>query len=105
MSATRVNNKEDPVPVLPPIPFFEYHHVSGEIHIGDDGVWVYCPGKFIELFGYSGTNLMPVIRNVYQVRTTRATGAAPATLPSPTSMLLSTPDPSTEYLSECVELS
>ena len=45
MSATRVNNKEDPVPVLPPIQILNYHHVSGEIHIRDDNVWVSCPGK------------------------------------------------------------
>ncbi|KAI1796798.1 alpha/beta-hydrolase [Ganoderma leucocontextum] len=45
MSVTRVNNKEDPVPVLPPIQFFNYHHVSGEIHIRDDNVWVSCPGQ------------------------------------------------------------
>ncbi|PIL24850.1 hypothetical protein GSI_12736 [Ganoderma sinense ZZ0214-1] len=44
MSATRVNNKEDPVPVLPPIQILGYHHVSGEIHIRDD-VWVSCPGQ------------------------------------------------------------
>nr|VWP02231.1 Extracellular lipase (EC [Ganoderma boninense] len=45
MSATRVNNKEDPVPVLPPIQILGYHHVSGEIHIRDDNVWVSCPGQ------------------------------------------------------------
>ncbi|PIL24851.1 hypothetical protein GSI_12737 [Ganoderma sinense ZZ0214-1] len=45
MYAVRLNNKEDPVPVLPPITFFEYHHVSGEVHIKDDNVWVSCPGQ------------------------------------------------------------
>ncbi|KAM5537885.1 hypothetical protein V8D89_008361 [Ganoderma adspersum] len=45
MSFTRVNNKEVPVPVLPPIDLFGYHHPSGEIHIRDDDVWVSCPGQ------------------------------------------------------------
>ena len=45
MSFTRVNNKRDPVPVLPPIDLFGYHHPNGEIHIRDDDVWVSCPGK------------------------------------------------------------
>ena len=43
-SATRINNKQDPVPVIPTMEFFEYHHVSGEIHIRNDDVWVACPG-------------------------------------------------------------
>lgn len=43
-SFTRINNKKDPVPVLPPIDLFGYHHASGEIHIRDDDVWVSCPG-------------------------------------------------------------
>ncbi|KAI1790374.1 alpha/beta-hydrolase [Ganoderma leucocontextum] len=45
MSVTRVNNKKDPVPVLPTIELFNYHHASGEIHIRDDDVWVSCPGQ------------------------------------------------------------
>ncbi|EJF64419.1 alpha/beta-hydrolase [Dichomitus squalens LYAD-421 SS1] len=45
MNITRINNKEDPVPVLPPIEIFGYHHASGEVHIRDDDVWVSCPGQ------------------------------------------------------------
>ncbi|EJF64378.1 alpha/beta-hydrolase [Dichomitus squalens LYAD-421 SS1] len=44
MDITRVNNKEDPVPALPPMEFL-YHHVGGEHHISDDDVWVSCPGQ------------------------------------------------------------
>ncbi|PIL27078.1 hypothetical protein GSI_10217 [Ganoderma sinense ZZ0214-1] len=45
MSVTRINNKQDPIPVLPPMTFFGYRHVSGEIHIRNDDVWVSCPGQ------------------------------------------------------------
>ncbi|KAI1792265.1 alpha/beta-hydrolase [Ganoderma leucocontextum] len=45
MSVTHINNKQDPVSVLPTMEFFEYHHVSGEIHIRNDAVWVSCPGQ------------------------------------------------------------
>ncbi|TBU36393.1 alpha/beta-hydrolase [Dichomitus squalens] len=45
MDITRINNKQDPVPVLPPIEFFGYHHASGEVHIRNDDVWVSCPGQ------------------------------------------------------------
>ena len=49
VSFTRINNKEDPVPVLPPIQVLGYHHVSGEIHIRDDDIWVSCPGESMRL--------------------------------------------------------
>ncbi|TBU33989.1 lipase [Dichomitus squalens] len=45
ISTTRINNKEDPVPVLPPIEVFGYHHASGEVRIRDDDIWVSCPGQ------------------------------------------------------------
>ncbi|KAI6113350.1 Alpha/Beta hydrolase protein [Pisolithus croceorrhizus] len=41
---THINNKEDPIPTLPPI-FLGYVHPSGEVHIEDSGVWVACPGQ------------------------------------------------------------
>ncbi|KAH8833454.1 lipase [Flagelloscypha sp. PMI_526] len=43
---TRINNKDDPIPTLPGRgKGQEYHHVSGERHITDDGSWVFCPGQ------------------------------------------------------------
>ncbi|KAI0326033.1 lipase [Cubamyces sp. BRFM 1775] len=41
---THINNKEDPVPVLPPI-VLGFHHPSGEVHIQDSGEWMTCPGQ------------------------------------------------------------
>ena len=41
---THINNKEDPVPILPP-KLFGYVHPSGEIHIEDSGDWDRCPGQ------------------------------------------------------------
>ena len=35
---------EDIVPILPGN-FLGFHHVSGEIHIEDDGTWVSCSGQ------------------------------------------------------------
>ncbi|KAJ3487874.1 hypothetical protein NLI96_g3231 [Meripilus lineatus] len=43
-SLTHVNNKKDPVPILPGR-FLGYHHPSGEVHIGSNGVWSACPGQ------------------------------------------------------------
>jgi hypothetical protein len=43
LSVTHVNNREDPIPVLPPM-FLGFHHPSGEIHILDSGEWDACPG-------------------------------------------------------------
>ena len=41
---TRINNKEDPVPTVPPL-YEDFHHVSGEVHITDSGTWESCSGK------------------------------------------------------------
>lgn len=39
-----INNKDDPVPILPGR-FMGYAHSHGEIHIRDDNAWVNCPGN------------------------------------------------------------
>jgi predicted lipase len=41
---THINNKEDPVPILPG-KFLGYVHPSGEVHIQDSGSWVACSGQ------------------------------------------------------------
>ncbi|KAF7978371.1 hypothetical protein HWV62_743 [Athelia sp. TMB] len=41
---THINNKEDPVPILPGM-FLGYVHPAGEVHIQDSGVWDACPGQ------------------------------------------------------------
>lgn len=41
---THINNKKDPVPILPGR-FLGYRHPSGEIHIEELGDWVACPGQ------------------------------------------------------------
>ena len=41
---THVNNKQDPVPILPGR-FLGYHHPSGEIHIDASNKWEVCPGQ------------------------------------------------------------
>jgi len=41
---TRINNKEDLVPILPGR-FLGFHHPSGEVHIMDNNQWVSCPGQ------------------------------------------------------------
>ncbi|KAH0583082.1 hypothetical protein H2248_010969 [Termitomyces sp. 'cryptogamus'] len=41
---THINNKEDPIPIVPG-QFLGYHHPSGEIHIQDSGAWLACPGQ------------------------------------------------------------
>ena len=43
---THVNNKEDPIPIVPDM-FLGFHHPSGEIHILDSGAWGVCPGAFL----------------------------------------------------------
>ena len=43
-SFTRINNKEDPIPIVPGR-FLGFHHPSGEVHIMDSGAWVACPGQ------------------------------------------------------------
>ncbi|EJD47792.1 alpha/beta-hydrolase [Auricularia subglabra TFB-10046 SS5] len=41
---TRINNKQDPVPLLPSR-FLGFMHPSGEIHISADDQWLACPGQ------------------------------------------------------------
>ena len=41
---THVNNKQDPVPILPGR-FLGYHHPSREIHIDSSNKWEVCPGQ------------------------------------------------------------
>ncbi|KAF8259380.1 Alpha/Beta hydrolase protein [Lactarius quietus] len=41
---TRINNKEDPVPIVPG-KFLGFVHASGEVHIIDSGTWDNCPGQ------------------------------------------------------------
>ncbi|KAJ3574449.1 hypothetical protein NP233_g1765 [Leucocoprinus birnbaumii] len=47
VSLTHINNKDDPIPRLPPaIPLLlDYHQTSGEIHIVENGNWISCPGQ------------------------------------------------------------
>ena len=50
---THVNNREDPIPTLPPMLLLGlgYHHPSGEVHIQDSGAWDACPGAcFLPVF-------------------------------------------------------
>ncbi|KAK7461011.1 hypothetical protein VKT23_008938 [Stygiomarasmius scandens] len=42
-SVTHINNKEDPIPIVPGR-FLGYAHPNGEVHIQDSGVWDVCPG-------------------------------------------------------------
>ncbi|KAI5123192.1 hypothetical protein M0805_003959 [Coniferiporia weirii] len=41
---THINNKEDPVPIVPGR-FLGFAHPSGEVHIQDSGAWDACPGQ------------------------------------------------------------
>ncbi|KAF8623156.1 hypothetical protein AX17_007544 [Amanita inopinata Kibby_2008] len=41
---THINNKKDPVPIVPGR-FLGYHHPSGEVHITETGPWENCPGQ------------------------------------------------------------
>ncbi|KAI0075336.1 lipase class 3 family protein [Panus rudis PR-1116 ss-1] len=43
-SLTHINNKEDPIPIVPG-KFLGFHHPSGEVHIQDSGAWEACPGQ------------------------------------------------------------
>ncbi|GJE91296.1 lipase family protein [Phanerochaete sordida] len=43
-SFTRINNEEDPIPIVPGR-FLGFHHPSGEVHITDANVWEACPGQ------------------------------------------------------------
>jgi hypothetical protein len=41
---THINNKKDPVPILP-FKWLGFVHPAGEIHIEESGEWANCPGK------------------------------------------------------------
>jgi hypothetical protein len=43
-NVTHINNKKDPIPILPG-KFLGYAHPAGEIHIQASGAWDACPGK------------------------------------------------------------
>ncbi len=60
ISVTRINNKEDIVPILPGR-FLGYHHASGEVHIQESGAWLACPGTF-------ASELVPYVRIVLGYR-------------------------------------
>jgi predicted lipase len=42
-NVTHINNRKDPIPILPGI-FLGFAHPSGEVHIQDSGAWDACPG-------------------------------------------------------------
>jgi hypothetical protein len=44
LALTHVNNREDPVPIVPGR-FLGFVHPSGEVHIQDSGAWDACPGQ------------------------------------------------------------
>lgn len=44
ITVSHINNKKDPVPILPGR-FLGFHHCSGEKHITDSDSWVSCPGQ------------------------------------------------------------
>jgi predicted lipase len=44
LMVTHVNNREDPVPIVPGR-FQGFVHPSGEVHIQDSGAWDACPGQ------------------------------------------------------------
>ncbi|KAM6497181.1 lipase class 3 family protein [Amanita muscaria] len=44
LKLTHVNNKKDPIPIVPGR-FLGYHHPSGEVHITTTGPWESCPGQ------------------------------------------------------------
>lgn len=44
-SFTRINNKEDPIPIVPGR-FLGFHHPSGEVHVTGANVWEACPGMY-----------------------------------------------------------
>ncbi|KAK0436915.1 alpha/beta-hydrolase [Armillaria borealis] len=46
VSVSHVNNKKDPVPILPGR-FLGFHHPSGEKHITDSNAWVACPSNIL----------------------------------------------------------
>ncbi|SJL18753.1 uncharacterized protein ARMOST_22353 [Armillaria ostoyae] len=44
VTVSHINNKKDPVPILPGR-LLGFHHCSGEKHITDSDTWVNCPGQ------------------------------------------------------------
>ncbi|EJF64379.1 alpha/beta-hydrolase [Dichomitus squalens LYAD-421 SS1] len=44
LTVTHINNKDDPVPILPLI-LLGFHHPQGEVRIESNGVWNTCPGQ------------------------------------------------------------
>jgi predicted lipase len=44
-----VNNREDPIPIVPGRSL-GFHHPSGEIHIQESGAWDACPGAILLSF-------------------------------------------------------
>ncbi|KIL69048.1 hypothetical protein M378DRAFT_118906 [Amanita muscaria Koide BX008] len=44
LSLTHINNKKDPVPIMPGR-FLGYHHPSGEVHITETSTWESCSGQ------------------------------------------------------------
>ena len=44
LTLTHVNNREDPVPIVPGR-FLGFVHPLGEVHIQDTGAWDACPGQ------------------------------------------------------------
>ncbi|KAI0322824.1 lipase [Amylostereum chailletii] len=43
-TVTHVNNKKDPIPIVPGR-LLGFHHPSGEVHIQETGEWDACPGQ------------------------------------------------------------
>ena len=46
LHVTHINNKVDPVPIVPGR-FLGFVHPAGEVHINDDGSWDSCPGALL----------------------------------------------------------
>lgn len=44
LDVMHINNKKDVVPIVPGLEL-GYHHPSGEVHIMDNNLWVYCRGQ------------------------------------------------------------
>ena len=44
LTLTHVNNRKDPVPIVPGR-FLGFVHPAGEVHIQDSGSWDACPGQ------------------------------------------------------------
>ena len=71
LSLTHINNKEDPIPIVPGM-FLGYVHPSGEVHIQDSGSWDACPGTCLyQLLEYSDVHI-----DFVQVKTTHRSCAS-----------------------------